>query len=386
MQRPATSIDILERLIAFPTLSRTPNMPLLDYVGALLAAAGAQIDIIPHPSGTRANLFATIGPKGVRGVMLSGHTDVVPVEGQDWSVAPFELTRRDGMLFGRGTADMKGFVACAVAAALRAAERELVTPLHLALSYDEEIGCIGVADLIDMLATAPVKPLMGIVGEPTNMVVATGHKGKGFYRACCHGREGHSALAPMAMNALHLATDFVGAVRSLQAEVAANGTKDDDYDVAYTTLHVAKISGGTSPNIVPNYAEVDFEIRHLASDNPKTMIAQLEADAAHIVAATGDRDARIEISTTGGYPGLDTARNAEVVAFVQSLTGTNRTIKVAFGTEGGLFSETAGIPIVVCGPGSMAQGHRPDEFVTEDQLGRCDAMMDALIERLVAGL
>lgn len=386
MTRPADTLDILERLIAFPTLSRTPNMPLLDYISGLLSAAGAEIEIVPHESGTRANLFATVGPKGRRGVMLSGHTDVVPVEGQDWSVDPFRLTRRDGRLFGRGTADMKGFVAVAVAAALRAAKRELATPLHLALSYDEEIGCIGVGDLIDMLATAPVKPLMGIVGEPTGMVVATGHKGKGFYRARCHGREGHSALAPLAMNALHLATDFVGAVRGLQAEVAAGGVKDEDYDIPYTTLHVAKISGGTSPNIVPNYAEVDFEIRHLAGDDPRAMIARLEADAAGLVAATGDLDARIEIVTTGGYPGLDTARDAGVVAFVQSLTGDNRTIKVAFGTEGGLFSETAGIPIVVCGPGSMAQGHRPDEFVTEDQLARCDAMLDRLIERLVVGL
>jgi acetylornithine deacetylase len=381
-----TSIDILDRLIAFPTLSRQPNMPLLDYVADLLAPTGAEIQIIPHSSGTRANLYASLGPKGVPGVMLSGHTDVVPVEGQDWTVEPFRLTRRDGRLYGRGTADMKGFVACAVAAALKASTRDLATPLHLALSYDEEIGCIGVADLVDILAAAPVRPLMCIVGEPTEMTVATGHKGKGFYRACCHGREGHSALAPHALNALHLATDLVGAVRRLQAEVVATGTQDPDYDIPYTTLHVARISGGTSPNIVPNYAEVDFEIRHLASDDPKTLIARLQSEAERIVRETADRDARIEILTTGGYPGLDTARDSDVVAFVKSLTGGNATIKVAFGTEGGLFSAAAGIPTVVCGPGSMAQGHRPDEFVSEDQLGRCDAMMNTLLDRLAAGL
>lgn len=381
-----TSIDILDRLIAFPTLSRQPNMPLLDYVAELLAPTGAEIQIIPHASGTRANLYASLGPKGVSGVMLSGHTDVVPVEGQDWTVEPFRLTRRDGRLYGRGTADMKGFVACAIAAALKAGTRDLATPLHLALSYDEEIGCIGVADLVEILAAAPVKPLMCIVGEPTEMTVATGHKGKGFYRACCHGREGHSALAPHALNALHLATDLVGAVRRLQAEVVATGIQDPDYDIPYTTLHVARISGGTSPNIVPNYAEVDFEIRHLASDDPKTLIARLQNEAERIVAETADRDARIEILTTGGYPGLDTARDSDVVAFVKSLTGGNATIKVAFGTEGGLFSAAAGIPTVVCGPGSMAQGHRPDEFVSEEQLGRCDAMMNALVDRLAAGL
>jgi acetylornithine deacetylase len=381
-----TSIDILDRLIAFPTLSRQPNMPLLDYVADLLAPTGAEIRIVPHASGSRANLYARLGPQGLSGVMLSGHTDVVPVEGQDWTVDPFRMTRRDGRLYGRGTADMKGFVACAVSAALKAARRELTTPLHLALSYDEEIGCIGVADLVDILAAAPVKPLMCIVGEPTEMTVATGHKGKGFYRACCHGREGHSALAPHALNALHLATDLVGAVRRLQAEVVATGAQDPDYDIPYTTLHVARISGGTSPNIVPNYAEVDFEIRHLALDDPKTLIARLQSEAERIVAETQDRDARIEILTTGGYPGLDTARDAGVVAFVKSLTGGNATIKVAFGTEGGLFSAAAGIPTVVCGPGSMAQGHRPDEFVSEEQLGRCDAMMGALVDRLAFGL
>ncbi|BDA84898.1 acetylornithine deacetylase [Aureimonas sp. SA4125] len=381
-----SSIDILDRLIAFPTVSRQPNMPLLDYVAELLAPTGARVEILSHPDGKRANLFASLGPEGMPGVMLSGHTDVVPVEGQDWTVDPFRLTRRDGRLYGRGAADMKGFVACAVSAALKASRLDLATPLHLALSYDEEIGCIGVADLVEMLAQAPVRPLMCIVGEPTAMAVATGHKGKGFYRACCHGREGHSALAPNALNALHLATDLVGAVRRLQAEVVATGIHDLDYDIPYTTLHVARVSGGTSANIVPNYAEVDFEIRHLAGDDPKALMARLQEDAAHIVRETGDRDARIEVLTTGGYPGLDTAPNSDVVAFVKSLTGGNATIKVAFGTEGGLFSAAAGIPTVVCGPGSMAQGHRPDEFVSEEQLARCDSMMDALVGRLAAGL
>lgn len=380
------TLPILERLIAFPTLSRTPNMPLLDHVAELLTAAGARLDWVRHESGERANLFVTIGPEGVPGVMLSGHTDVVPVEGQAWTVEPFRLTQKDGRLYGRGTADMKGFVACAVAAALRASRRELKTPLHLALSYDEEIGCIGVRDLVDILARAPVRPLMCIVGEPTELKVATGHKGKGFYRATCHGREGHTALAPKAMNALHLAADFSRAVRDLQAEVAEHGAKDDDYDIPYTTLHVGRIAGGTSPNIVPNHAEVDFEIRYLAADDPDGLIARLEREAGRIVAETGDPDAAIAIETTRGYPGLDTAPGAEVVRFVKSLTGANATIKVAFGTEGGLFSEAAGIPAVICGPGSMDQGHRPDEFVTEAQLARCDAMLDALLDRLEAGL
>ena len=380
------TIDILDRLIAFPTVSRQPNLPLIDFAAELLEEAGASVSRVAHPGGERANLYATIGPADRPGVMLSGHTDVVPVEGQTWSVDPFSLTRRDDRLYGRGTADMKGFVACALDAARKAGTRELVTPLHIALSYDEEIGCIGVRELVSILAEAPVRPLMAIVGEPTAMAVATGHKGKGFWRAACCGREGHSALAPFAMNALHLAVDFASAVRELQADVAVHGTQDGDYDVPYTTLHVARIAGGTSANIVPNFAEVDFEIRHLASDDPDDLIARLGAAAARIVADTGDCDARITIEAKGGYPGLDTAAEADVVRFVKSLTGANGTIKVAFGTEGGLFSDEAGIPTVVCGPGSMNEGHRPDEFVTRQQIARCETMLGALVDRLAEGL
>jgi len=380
------SVEILEQLIAFPTVSHTANMPLIEYAQGLLEAAGARTQLVRHDSGERANLYATIGPADARGVMLSGHTDVVPVEGQNWTMDPFCLTEREGKLYGRGTADMKGFVAASIAAAERASKRDLATPLHLALSYDEEIGCIGVRDLVSILAEAPVRPLMAIVGEPTTMQVATGHKGKGFYRATCCGREGHSALAPMALNALHLAADFSGAVRALQAEIAASGHHDDDYDVPYTTLHVARIAGGIAGNIVPSHAEVEFEIRNVAEDDPADLIQRLRGDAEAIVAAANDPDAAIQIGQEGGYPGLATGADAQVVRFVQSLIGANGTIKVAFGTEGGLFSEVAGIPTVVCGPGSMAQGHKPDEFVSLSQMGRCDAMLDALLDRLEAGL
>ena len=210
--------EIFERLVAFDTVSARPNMALMLYVRDLLAAAGVTAVLIPDASGGKANLYASVGPGGGGGVMLSGHTDVVPVEGQDWHRPPFALTEADGRLYGRGAADMKGFVAAAVACVVRAARRQLKVPLHLALSYDEEVGCMGVRSLIDMLATAPLRPRFCIVGEPTAMQVATGHKGKVALRATCVGREGHSALAPMALNALHLAVDFVTAVRGLQAK------------------------------------------------------------------------------------------------------------------------------------------------------------------------
>ena len=380
--------DILARLIGFDTTSSKPNRALMDWVQDLLGGAGIAAQIIPDASGGKANLYATIGPQDRPGVMLSGHTDVVPVDGQVWTRPPFVLTEAEGRYYGRGTTDMKGFVASALAAALMAARRPLATPLHLALSYDEEVGCLGVVSLIDMLAHAPHLPAMCIVGEPTGMQVATGHKGKIALRATCTGREGHSALAPMALNALHLGADFLGAVRRLQDEVAESGLQDGDYDVPYTTLHVGKMQGGVQVNIVPNSCTLDFEIRNLAGDDPQALIDRLRVEADRITAPlkAAFPEAAISIDRLWDYPGLGTPSSAPVVQFVKSLTGANGTMKVAFGTEGGLFSTRLGIPTVICGPGSMAQGHKPDEWVSVGQIARCEAMLAALLDRLEAGL
>jgi len=378
------SVEILADLIAFETVSRTPNSALLEHARGLLEAAGARIETVPYAEG-RTNIFATIGPEDRPPVVLSGHTDVVPVIGQAWTKPPFVLTREDGRLYGRGSADMKGFCAAALAAAERAKGRRLANPLALALSCDEEVGCLGVRPLVEMLERAPVRPALVIVGEPTNMAVATGHKGKTGLRAIFRGREGHSALAPLALNALHLAADFLQALRRRQADITESGARDGDYDVPYTTLHAGRLEGGVALNIVPNRATMEFEIRALAEDDPAAIVAALRADADAIVAATGDPDARIEMEIFNTYPGLSTDKASEAVAFVKRLTGANGTIKVAFGTEGGLFAERLGVPVVVCGPGSMAQGHKPDEFVSEEQMARCDAMLDALLDRLENG-
>ncbi len=379
---------ILDRLLAFDTVSSKPNIALMEYVKSLLEGAGLAVTLVPDPSGGKANLFASTGPAGVGGIMLSGHTDVVPVEGQLWTKPPFALTETDGRYYGRGAADMKGFVACAIEAMLEAARRPLKVPLHLALSYDEEIGCMGVRSLIDLLAAAPVKPRFCIVGEPTGMQVATGHKGKVALRATCVGREGHSALAPLTLNALHLGADFLSAVRRLQAEVAATGLKDGDYDVPYTTLHVGKMSGGVQVNIVPNLAVLDFEIRSLAGEDVAGLITRLEAEAEAIVAPLRGEfpEAAIRVERLWDYPGLGTPTDADVVRFVKGLTGANGTIKVAFGTEGGLFDARLGVPTVICGPGSMAQGHKPDEFVAVEQIERCRGMLAALVGRLESGI
>ena len=380
-------LEIFERLIAFDTVSSNPNIGLMEYVADLLARAGIEPVLIRDSNGGKANLYASVGPAGVGGVMLSGHTDVVPAEGQHWTVPAFALTAQDGRYYGRGAADMKGFVACAIAAMLDAGRRPLKVPLHLALSYDEEIGCMGVGSLIDMLALAPVRPRMCIVGEPTGMQVATGHKGKIAMRATCVGREGHSALAPMALNALHLAVDFINVVRDIQARLAQSGLRDGDYDVPYTTLHVGKLHGGLQVNIVPNRAVIDFEIRSLAGEDTDALIAELTAAAEAIVAPLRGKfpEAAIVVERLWDYPGLGTPSDAGVVNFVKSLTGANGTIKVAFGTEGGLFDARLGIPTVICGPGSMAQGHKPDEFVSMEQMARCQAMLAALVDRLVVG-
>ncbi len=383
---PSTT-EILRRLIAFETISRQSNLEMLDYIESLLGPAGARIERFAHEDGSRANLWATIGPEGGGGVVLSGHTDVVPVTGQNWSSDPFVLTEDSGRLYGRGTADMKGFVAAAIHAALQAARRDLATPLHLAFSYDEEIGCMGVRRMIEALAARPERPALCIIGEPTGMKIATGHKGKTAYRACCHGVEGHSALAPNALNALHLGADFVAALTRRQDDLARNGARDPAYDIPFSTVHAGMMRGGTAINIVPNLCEIDFEIRNIVADDPARIMAAIHADARAIAAVHQPRfpQARIEIEEISGYPGLETPEDAPVVALLRRLTGeSGASIKVAFGTEGGLFQQATGMSTAICGPGFMDQGHKPDEFVSGAQLALCDAMLARLVEELAA--
>lgn len=380
--------EILARLVAFPTVSAASNLDLVAYVRDLLADHGIAATIVPDATGTKAGLIATVGPAARPGALLSAHTDVVPVDGQPWTRDPFALTEEDGRLYGRGTTDMKGFVACALHALLRAAAAPLASPLHLALSWDEEIGCVGVRTLLPALAAAlPVRPALCIVGEPTRMAVVTGHKGKTAARATCTGRDGHSALAPQALNAIHLAADFLAALRARQAAIAADGPRDDGYAVPWTTLHAGRIDGGVALNIVPNRCTLDFEIRNLAADDPDAILDRLRADAERIAAAERPRfpEAAIAIETTNAYPGLDTDPASPAAALVRALAGTD-TGKVAYGTEAGLFVETLAVPTVVCGPGDMAQGHRPDEFIAESGLAACDAMLDRLLARLGSGL
>ncbi|AWJ94837.1 acetylornithine deacetylase (plasmid) [Azospirillum baldaniorum] len=384
MTAMGATLDILERLVAFPTVSRDSNLDLILWAKERLEAAGATTRLVPSEDGRKANLFASVGPADRPGVLLSGHTDVVPVDGQAWTSDPFRLTRRAGNLYGRGTADMKGFVAAAMALAQRASGRTLSQPLHLALSYDEEVGCLGVRRLIDMMAALPVRPRFCIVGEPTLMQVVTAHKGKTALRIDCRGVECHSSLAPQGMNAIHMACDMLTGLRRLQERVQTEGSRDADYDVPWTTIHAGVIQGGSALNIVPNHCRLDMEIRHLPQDPVEPLLDAVRAEAAAIEtrARSAFPAAAVEIAELSSYPSLDTDGDSEVVSFVKALTGGNSLGKISFGTEGGLFQQRLSLPTVVCGPGSIGEAHKPDEFIAEEQLAACDRMLDLLLTRL----
>ena len=380
----AASIHYLEKLVGFPTVSRDSNLDLIGFARAELEEAGAECTLIASDDGRKANLFASLGPQQRPGIVLSGHTDVVPADGQAWTSDPFTLRRSGDRLSGRGSADMKGVIACCLSLFHAAGGRALTTPLHLALSYDEEVGCIGVRRLIDMMEEMPVKPRFCIVGEPTSLQVVTAHKGKVGMNVLCKGLEAHSSFAPMAVNAVYLALDVIAEIRALQKDIAATGKHDGDYEVAYTTLHAGNIAGGEVINIVPNRCSFDYEIRHLPEDDPASIAGRIESAAERIRAEARKIHAAADIvfRPTSSYPPLNTRPDSEVVNFVRALTRGNSTGKISFGTEGGLFQQRLGIPTVVCGPGNIAVAHKPDEYIEASQIAACDAMLARLLARL----
>ncbi len=376
------TLDILDRLIAFPTVSADSNLAIIDYIQDFLASRGFAVHRVPDQTGLKAGLFASIGPPDTPGILLSGHTDVVPVTGQNWTTDPFKMTVKDNRAYGRGTTDMKGYLACVMALADRVSRVELKEPLKIVFSYDEEIGCVGIKSMGDHLESKIGLPRFCFVGEPTSMQVAVGHKGKVALQAICRGTGGHSAMAPKFLNALHLATDFVNALRELQEDFSLNGARDSDYNVPYTTIHVAKISGGIAPNIVPDEARVGFEFRHLATDNPQEVLARIEAVALRLSALQQTKFpcANIDVQQSISYPALATDVDSSVVQYAQKLARINETTKVAFGTEAGYLSEHLGLATIVCGPGEMeGQGHKPDEYIELSQLYACDAMLERLL-------
>lgn len=373
------SITLLSKLIAFDTTSYKSNLDLILYIKDLFEQQNIRVELNFNSEKNKANLLASIGPIDQAGILLSGHSDVVPVEGQQWTSPAFEATEKNGNIYGRGTADMKGFLACAIITMLKASELQLKRPLHLCISYDEEIGCIGVRGILDQLASTIISPIMCVIGEPTMMQLALAHKGKTVFRAKCCGEEGHSALAPKYVNAIHVASKLVESLQNVQQYLRDQGHQDKGYDIPYTTVHVGKISGGTALNIVPNLCVVDYEIRHLAQDNSSAIQEQILQDIRQ------DFKQHIDVEEVNQYPGLKTNSTIEAVQFIQSLLPVETSIgNISFGTEGGLFQAKLNCPVVVCGPGDIDVAHKPDEFVPIEQMHQCDIFLQKLLTSITA--
>lgn len=377
-----TSAEILKALVGFDTTSRNSNLPLIEWVEAYLAGQGVAFERVYDETGQKANLWATIGPADASGYILSGHTDTVPVDGQDWTTDPFTLTERQGRLYGRGSCDMKGFLACVLAAVPAMVAAPLRQPLHIAFSYDEEVGCVGVRTLLAELHDRGQRAEACIVGEPTGMQVVVGHKSKLSMIAEVRGHSVHSSLAPLGVNAVDAAARIALKVREIADRLAAEGPRDGLYDVGFTTGHTGILSGGTVVNIVPDACRVEFEFRTVAEDDPRALVAEVVAFAeAGIEPAMQavSPDTGIAFAERSFIPGLETDADAPVVTLAKRLAGRNDHAKVAYGTEGGLFDEVLGVPTVVCGPGSIDQAHKPDEFVQISDLEACSAFLDRLI-------
>ena len=378
------NVELLQQLIRFPTVSSESNLDLIHYIAHLLEEKGIQAQVIQDPVQAKAALFATVGDPTIPGILLSGHSDVVPVEGQAWSVDPFSATLVEDKLFGRGACDMKGFIAVALNLMLSLADKPLARPVHLAVSFDEELGCLGVKDMLLHLQHLKVEPLLCIVGEPTEMNIALGHKGKAAYRVHCCGEEAHSSRAPLSVNAIYLACDFIAKLRELQQQFKVRGARDDEYDIPYSTVHVGKIEGGKAINIVPQSCQFDFEIRHLAQDDLDKELTTLFSQAQHIVEAARAElpasRAEIQFTCMSRYPGLNTDASHHAIQRLKKWSADDaKFIRVAFGTEGGLFSQALNAPVVVCGPGSIEQAHKPDEFVALSQLHDCEQVLTQFI-------
>ena len=380
------SVEMLRKLIAFPTVSRDSNLELIHFIRDTLKPFDAEVRLTHDDDRRKANLFATLGPRGEPGMVLSGHTDVVPVEGQPWDTDPFKVVEKQDRLYGRGTADMKSFIAVVLALVPEFMRRGLKTPLHLAFSYDEEVGCVGVGRLIADLARAGIRPRGCIVGEPTRMRPVIAHKGKKGYRCTVRGLAGHSAYAPHGVNAVEYAAEAVAFLRNMARRHRDRGPYDRGFDVAYTTVHTGVIRGGTALNVIPHECTFDFEFRHLPGDDPDVLLLEFKEYVRNRLEPemrTVHPGAEFSIEQLSEILLLDTGSENEVVALAQELSGNNDIGKVSFGTEASQFHR-AGIPTVVCGPGSIEQAHKPNEYITLDQVARCDAFLRRLMERICA--
>ena len=377
------SEQILARLIAFDTTSTTSNLQLIDFVRNLLDEQAIASQLVHNDDRSCANLYATIGPDNIGGVMLSGHTDVVPTTGQDWNSDPYQMLGDDQLLIGRGTCDMKGFIACVLAALPQISAGSLQTPIHLAFSYDEEIGCVGAKRLVESMTGFEVKPRIGLIGEPTDMAMVLGHKGKVSYRVTVTGLSCHSAYISNGVNAVEYAAELIAFIRAMNARVQQQQL-DQSYSVPHSTFHVGNIKGGTALNIVPRQCQFEFEIRNLPQQDIETLVHDIKHYANDVLLADMRErfpEAAIEFDELSYYPGLHTDPASTVIAYTRTINPIDRIgDNVSFGTEAGLFDDI-GINCLVCGPGSIDQAHKPDEFVKREQMAYCDQMIENLVHR-----
>ncbi len=375
--------DMLARLVSFNTESQRSNLELIHWCRDYLASHGVEGTVVPSADGTKANLYATIGPKVAGGVVLSGHTDVVPVAGQAWTSDPWTLTERDGKLYGRGTCDMKGFDAIALALVPEMLKAPLTRPIHIALSYDEEVGCVGARVMIDAMVAAGLKPSAVIVGEPSMMQVVTGHKGGTRMRTTVRGHAVHSSRIDAGVPAVMIAGELIAWHSRVMEENKARTPKDNGFEPPYTTLHVGVVQGGTAVNITAEHCSFTHEVRVIPGERDaayieryRARIDELETEMRTIAPETG-----IEMEVTSFTPPLGPEEDGAAEALARRLTGDKGSHVVAYGTEGGLF-QAAGWSTVVCGPGDIAQAHQPDEFITLAQLDAGTVFVRSLIAEL----
>ncbi|MFH1805921.1 MAG: acetylornithine deacetylase [Pseudomonadota bacterium] len=373
MSRLHLAIDILGRLVAFDTTSKNSNLGLIAYVQDYLAQYGVETTLFHDETGQKANLLATIGPKNAPGIVFSGHTDVVPALEKGWETPAFDMHERDGKLFGRGTTDMKGFVACALAMVPDLVTRSLSMPVHLAFSYDEEVGCLGVGSMVDHLAQLPHPPRLAIIGEPTEMKVINGQKGKYSMRVNVTGTAGHSSFAPHHVNAIEYAARAIAMISDIGRDFEINGPFDPDFTVPHSTMLTTTIGGGTATNVTPDFCEFTFEIRHLPDHDAQTVLAHIQRTVTDTLQAemqAKEPETGFEWEKIFAYPGMGDCTDADGFALVRNVIPTVSG-KVSYGSEGGIFEKQGHIPSIICGPGSIKQAHKRNEFVEISQLDDC---------------
>lgn len=378
----ADCITMLERLVAFDTTSRHSNLDLIEFVRGALGEFGVETRLTFNAEKTKANLWATIGPQDRGGVVLSGHTDVVPVDGQNWTSDPFVLTERDGLLYGRGSSDMKGYIACVLAHARRMAVADLKTPIHFAFSYDEEVGCIGVKRLIEDMQDNLPAPLAVIVGEPTSMQIVGGHKGGRSYTLDVHGTDGHSSLPDLGVNSIMVTAQFVAFLQDMQARFKVQSDPENGFTPHYTTIDCGMISGGTANNIIPAHTKLGWGFRNIPTDDQQAIEDEVRAfirDELEPPMKAIAAQAHIDMTPLFELPALQPDESSAAETLLRHLTGLNKSGRVSYGTEASHFQQ-AGIPGVIFGPGSIEQAHLPDEYIAVDQMTACHDFVGKLTD------